>query len=113
MDQPASTTRRDFFRMSAMTAAVFGAEGSLLAADTRKAGASAGRAKNVIFMVSDGMNHGALSMAHLYRKHFEQKTTQWLDMYRERPVVRCLAETYSANSVVTDSAAAASALTGT
>lgn len=112
MSKPASSSRRDFLRASLMTTALFGAEGSLRASETRQAAASAGKARNVIFMVSDGMNHGALSLSHLYRKHFDQKSIHWFDLYRERPVVRALAETYSANSIVTDSSAAASAWGG-
>lgn len=103
------TSRRDFLRASVLTGAVFGAEKSLSAAGTRQAAANRGAARNVILMVSDGMNHGALSLARQYQGLVAQKETNWLTLYRERPVVRCLAETFSASSCVTDSAAAASA----
>ena len=63
-------------------------------------------------MVSDGMNHGALSLAQHYLGRNGGKDTHWTKLYRDHPVVRCLAETYSANSLVTDSAAAASAWGG-
>ena len=63
-------------------------------------------------MVSDGMNHGALSLARQFQKEVFQRDPHWMRLYRERPVVRCLAETFSANSCVTDSAAAASAWGG-
>lgn len=113
MNAPSSSSRRDFLRASLFTSAVFGAGTSLTAEETRRAAGNAGQARNVIFMVSDGMNHGALSLAHMYRKVIqENKPTNWLEIYRNRPVVRSLAETYSANSVVTDSAAAASAWGG-
>lgn len=104
-----STSRRDFLRASVLASAVFGAESSLTAETTRKAATNTGKARNVIFMVSDGMNHGALTLARHYRHIFEDKTTAWNQIYRERPVVRALVETFSADSVVTDSAAAASA----
>ena len=91
---------------------MLGNSGAYASMGTRKAAESQGRAKNVIFMVSDGMNMGALTLAKLYRGMVEERQSRWLQLYRERAVVRCLAETYSANSVVTDSAAAASAWGG-
>jgi alkaline phosphatase len=112
MSPKPTTSRRDFLRASLLTSAVFGAEPALSQTGTRKAAANKGRAKNVIFMVSDGMNVGALSLANLYRGMVEEKKSHWLQLYRERAVVRGLAETYSANSIVTDSAAAASAWGG-
>lgn len=112
MSRPPTTSRRDFLRASLLTSAVFGAETALSQPATRKAAENQGRAKNIIFMVSDGMNCGALSLAKLYRGLVEEKKSHWMQLYRERAVVRCLAETYSANSIVTDSAAAASAWGG-
>lgn len=93
-----------------LTTAVFGAP-KLHAEDggQRTAGGNQGMAKNVIFMVSDGMCHGALSMAHTWRALHGEKPTNWMRLYRERPCVRALMETASASSIVTDSAAAASA----
>ena len=112
MNPHSTTSRRHFLQASALTSAVFGAEGALTAQETRKSADHAGPARNVIFMVSDGMNLGALSLARQYRGLTEQRETQWTRLYRERPIVRCLAETFSANSCVTDSAAAASAWGG-
>jgi len=107
-----NTSRRHFLRSSVLTGALFGADKSLSSAETRKAAGNAGAARNVILMVSDGMNHGALSLARQYQGLVLQKEPHWMTLYRERPVVRCLAETFSANSCVTDSAAAASAWGG-
>lgn len=106
-----STHRRDFLRASLATSAIFGAESALITSKTRAAEVNGGTAKNVIFMVSDGMNHGALSLARQFREQ-SGGTTRWTQLYRERPVVRALVETFSANSCVTDSAAAASAWGG-
>jgi len=106
-----STNRRDFLRASLATSAIFGAESALVTSTTRAAGVNGGTAKNVIFMVSDGMNHGALSLARQFREQ-SGGTTRWTRLYREQPVVRALVETFSANSCVTDSAAAASAWGG-
>lgn len=112
MPSDASTSRRDFLRASLLTGAVFGADRSLSAATTRSAAANQGAARNVILMVSDGMNHGALSLARQFQNLVAQKESHWTTLYRERPVVRSLVETFSANSCVTDSAAAASAWGG-
>jgi len=107
-----TTSRRDFLRASLLTGSVFGAVPAASLGATRKAAENQGRAKNVIFMVSDGMNLGALSLAKLYGSLVEEKSSHWLQLYRERAVVRSLMETFSANSVVTDSAAAATAWGG-
>ena len=105
-----TTSRRDFLRASTLATAAFGTGRILRAEDAPKAAENRGSAKNVIFMVSDGMNHGALSLAQQYRMKIEQKNAQWLQLYRDRPVVRSLVETFSANSCVTDSAAASGVL---
>jgi alkaline phosphatase len=109
-----STSRRDFLKAATITSAVFGGGSApLLAQETRRAADNRGLPKKIIFMVSDGMNHGALSLAQHSRSVFDGgKTTNWVKMYRELPVVRALVETFSANSLVTDSAAAASAWGG-
>jgi alkaline phosphatase len=107
-----STSRRGFLRASVLTSALFGAEKSLTASETRRAEGNGGQAKNVIMLVSDGMNHGALALARQYQLNVEQREPHWMTLYRERPMVRSLAETFSANSCVTDSAAAASAWGG-
>jgi alkaline phosphatase len=113
MKVPSSTSRRDFLKAATITSAVFGGgTAPLLAQETRRSADNRGLPKKIIFMVSDGMNHGALSLAHLSRSRFEGRSTHWMKMYRELPVVRSLMETFSANSVVTDSAAAASAWGG-
>ena len=112
MPSDASTSRRDFLRASLLSGAVFGADRALATDSTRSVAANQGAARNVILMVSDGMNHGALSLARQYQNLVAQKESNWTTLYRERPVVRSLVETFSANSCVTDSAAAASAWGG-
>jgi alkaline phosphatase len=107
-----SPSRREFLKMSALTTSVFGAGASLAVGGTREAGDNKGTARNVIFMVSDGMNIGALTLARRYQHLIHGKDTPWMKLYRERPVVRALMDTASASSMVTDSAAAASAWGG-
>lgn len=104
-----TTSRRHFLNASLATGAVFGTESALSEQSTRQASGNDGEARNVIFLVSDGMNLGALSLANLFRERTGGKETHWTRLYRERPVVRALVETHSASSCVTDSAAAASA----
>ena len=112
MNPPATTSRRAFIKAASIASAFFGGEAALLAQGTRKSADNKGAPKKIIFMVSDGMNHGALSLAQHYLSHFHRKQTHWATMYRELPIVRGLVETFSANSMVTDSAAAASAWGG-
>ena len=113
MSSSSSTSRRDFLKAASISTALFGGGAApLLAQETRKATENRGLPRKIIFMVSDGMNHGALSLAQHSRSYFEGKATNWTTLYRERPVVRSLVETFSANSLVTDSAAAASAWGG-
>jgi len=72
-------------------------------------GTEPGRARNVIFLVSDGMSLGTLTMAERYRRRHEGRGSHWLDLYARPEVRRALVDTASANSLVTDSAAASSA----
>lgn len=68
------------------------------------------RAKNVIFVVSDGLTDGMLAMAQHYRRLFEQRDSHWMAALRTVPELRrARMETRSASSVVTDSAAGGSA----
>jgi alkaline phosphatase len=68
-----------------------------------------GRAKNVIFMVSDGMSLGTLVLAERYKSLVTGKGTNWLSTYSRPGLHRALMDTASANSLVTDSSAASSA----
>ncbi len=66
------------------------------------------KAKNIIFLVSDGMSSGTLNMADLYLDRKTGKGSNWLNLYREKRVTRALMDMASASSIVTDSAAASS-----
>lgn len=113
MSQSSVSSRRGFLKAATLTSAVFGAPASqLLASETRKAAENNGVPKRIIFMVSDGMNHGALSLAQHFLSRYRGHDSHWSRLYRELPAVRSLVETFSANSVVTDSAAASSAWGG-
>ncbi len=69
---------------------------------------SSGKAKNVIFMVSDGMSFGTLAMADILIRENSGRSSRWMDLYRTGRSKRSLMDMSSLNSVVTDSAAAAS-----
>lgn len=103
--------RRDFLRNGSILAALAGAGCSTntLINDPDKKKKTA---KNIIFMVSDGMSQGTFSIAqtHMYRKF--GTSTNWLNLYSENKVKRGLMDMASANSIVTDSAAASSSWGG-
>lgn len=70
------------------------------------------RAKNIIFLVSDGMSQGTLTMADHFLQRRDGRHSHWIQLYRDNRVVRSLMDTCSANSLVTDSAAAGSSWGG-
>lgn len=67
--------------------------------------------RNVIFMVADGMSTGVVSLADSFSRlvRSPQQQTNWMTLMRTPGVVQGMVESYSLNSMVTDSAAAASA----
>lgn len=71
-----------------------------------------GKFKNIIFMVSDGMSLGTLSMSNILHQHLYQSSCHWIQLYEQGIAHRALMETSSASSIVTDSAAASSAWGG-
>lgn len=68
----------------------------------------AGKAKNIIFLVSDGMSIGTLTMADQLRYLRDGIGSNWLNLYREQRATRALMDMASLNSLVTDSSAASS-----
>jgi alkaline phosphatase len=111
MESPRPSSRRDFLKFAGLGSLVFGAGSArALGADGREASANSAKrqAKNVIFMVSDGMCFSVLTAAQTYLTRTEKRPTNWMKMYGERPIVRSLCETDSASGIVTDSAAASS-----
>jgi len=111
MNQPRSSSRREFLKFAGLGSLVFGAGSArALGADGREASANSAKrqAKNVIFMVSDGMCFSVLTAAQTYLTRTEKRSSHWMKMYGELPVVRSLCETDSASGIVTDSSAAAS-----
>ena len=70
------------------------------------------KAKNIIFLVSDGMSTGTLNMADLFQNRKYGKGSHWLQLYKDNRVTRSLMDTASASSIVTDSSAASSSWGG-
>jgi len=107
-------SRRDFLRAGGASALGLGMGGIATTAngqDRTQTDAldAAGEAKNVIFLVSDGMSAGTLTMADLHLRRHKDRASNWIRLYEEGRVQRGLMDMASANSIVTGSAAAASA----
>ncbi len=106
--------RRDFLNFGVL-ATVSGAFGTpVLAGElaNRIPASAKGKAKNIIFMVSDGMSHGTLNMTDLLLQRKEGRSSNWIKLYREQKAKRAYMDTASANSMVTDSAAGSSSWGG-
>jgi len=107
--------RRHFFKNSALgvAAGALALPGNALAS-SRFIGqkTNAKKAKNIIFLVSDGMSAGTLQMADLLLRMRDGRGSHWINLYRENKAVRALMDMSSASSTVTDSAAASSSWGG-
>ncbi len=104
--------RRDFFRHGFIAGLGVGLMPALPACTTPAGMKNPGGAKNIIFMVSDGMSNGTLVMADQLRYRKEGRGSNWLNLYREGKAQRALMDMASLNSIVTDSAAASSSWGG-
>lgn len=104
--------KRRTFIHAGMLSAMAGTMFPLAAQAGKPKGKARGKAKNIIFMVSDGMSNGTLTMADLFLQLKEQRSSNWIQLYRENKVSRALMDTSSSDSLVTDSAAASSAWGG-
>ncbi|MDQ1161369.1 alkaline phosphatase [Chryseobacterium sp. SORGH_AS 447] len=105
--------RRTFLKGSTLlTGALAVSPADLFAGNPVMVSSDPKKAKNIIFMVSDGMSLGTLTMADLYSRNILGTTSHWMDLYHTGQVSRALMDTASASSIVTDSAAASSAFGG-
>lgn len=113
-----SMKRRDFFKNTAFAAAgaavlsPFQSVAKHIRPGVATGLSTADNAKNIIFMVSDGMSVGTLSMANMLSERRDGKLCSWMSLYQEGLVHRGLMDTASANSLVTDSSAASSSWGG-
>lgn len=105
--------RRDFFKNTTLLAAGSAiSQITSFSADMVRTDFKGKTAKNIIFLVSDGMSIGTLTMANLFLQRKAGRTSHWLSLYEQQKCVRALMDTASANAMVTDSAAASSAWGG-
>jgi len=114
-DEPGRLSRRSFMGAAAGAGAMLGLAGAvrtpLSAAPIDRAGEPkpARPARNLIFLVSDGMSVGTMQLADLYLRLKRGRASWWADLIERGEVTRGVVDTRSANSYVTDSAAAACA----
>jgi alkaline phosphatase len=97
-------SRRGILAAIAATAA-----GAALPAAASSRARRPGRAKNVIFLVVDGMSAGTLTIADECHRRRAGTRSNWIRLMTTDGVRRSLISTASADSLVTDSAAASSA----
>ncbi len=103
------TSRRDFLKVSGLATLGLSGAGALTHSHaTTLRRPPSGQAKNVIFLVSDGMSAGTLAMTDHFVRFRDGHPSHWINMYETLPVQRGVMEMASRSSVVTDSAAAAS-----
>lgn len=105
--------RRDFFRNGSLAfiGTTFLGQNPLQASSIPAKGLKR-KARNIIFMVSDGMSTGTLNMSDLLLQRKEGRRSTWLGLYDEQTITRALMDTASASSLVTDSAAGSSSWGG-
>ncbi len=105
MSSHSKASRREFIRLASLTGAA-AISSQAFAAGSKK---TQGIPKNLIFLVVDGMGTGTLSLAEVYNRRLNGRSSAWFDLYKKGGYTRCLQDTASADSPVTDSAAAGSA----
>jgi alkaline phosphatase len=113
MNPPSQTfeiARRDWLKTASLGGAMAVLGSAKLTAETTAPPAK--KVRGIIFMVSDGMSPGVLTMADAYSKLTRNRGTHWCQLFNDRAATRGLMDTASANSMVTDSAAASSAWGG-
>jgi alkaline phosphatase len=105
-----SFSRRDFLKTGALSSLALGS--GLLGkkqASAQKFKSVPGDAKNVIFLVVDGMSSGTMALADLVKQDQFGDKTNWIKLYEsDREFHRGLMDMATRNSTVPDSAAAAS-----
>lgn len=101
--------RRDFIKNGAASALFISSGAWLSGCLPNNQKKSSGKARNVIFMVSDGMSIGALTSADLTMQRKLGKESNWMRMYRNNLCKRALMDVAIYGAIVPDSAASAAA----
>lgn len=89
-----------------------GSAAALLGGCAKPPAGGKGEVRGIVFMVSDGMSNGVLTMAENFSQIVRKKGTRWWELIGDPASARGFMETSSANSYVTDSSAASSAWGG-
>jgi len=103
-------SRRDWLKTAAITGGLASFAAPRSSAQTAAEGGK--KVRGVIFMVSDGMSPGVLTLGEAWSQLTRKTGTRWWDLINDRKATRGLMDTASANSLVTDSAAASSSWGG-
>lgn len=106
---PAALDRRGFMLAAGAVGASLVVPGRAVARARPAHRGRPGRARNVIFMVADGMSYGTLGLAESLIRQRTGRSSNWAGLMLRDDVSRSLVDTRAANSMVTDSAAAATA----
>ncbi len=104
-----SISRRNFLKTGALSTFALGGGFLGHSYEKKKFRSSPGDAKNVIFLVVDGMSAGTLTLADLVKQDQYGEKTNWMKLYEsDREYHRGLMDMASLNSTITGSASAAS-----
>ena len=106
-DEHSRVARRDWLKLASLGGLATGITPATAATIT-----ASRPVRGVVFMVSDGMSPGVLTMTEAFSQITRKRSTRWWRLLDERSTARGLMDTASANSLVTDSAAASSAWGG-
>ena len=102
-------SRLEFLKTGALSTMALGSGALGRTLERSKKKSSYGDAKNVIFMVVDGMSSGTMALADLVKQDQYGDKTNWVKLYEsDREYHRGLMDMASLNSTVTGSASAAS-----
>lgn len=102
-------SRRDFLKSGALSTLALGSGALGRKIETSRKKSSYGDAKNVIFLVVDGMSAGTLALGDLTKQAQYGDKTNWVKLYEsDKEYHRGLMDMASLNSTVTGSASAAS-----
>lgn len=105
--------RRKFLKTLGVGSAGLAVGPGMIKARGQTASSGSGRKpKNLIFMVSDGMSQGTLALTDQYLRWQGKDGAAWIRLLGEKQTHRALMDMSSLNSIVTDSAAAASSWGG-
>lgn len=113
MNEPSSKqpSRRDLLKTIGL-GGVAGLMGSHAARAATAAAKPTGKVRGIVFMVSDGMSPGVLTLAESWSQLTRGRGTKWWELWNHSDATRGLMDTASADSMVTDSAAASSSWGG-